>query len=188
MGLQCRIPIALKENLGAFPYRVGEWKGNESAWFKSEEYFPGIEHELKRTYNTDPARSVYLYIGYYQSQNQDKRLISFHSRPMHQKARAVSSKLVGFGPQTVNHTVMDIEGKQYETLFWFRLPSGDLTGRYQTKLATLMDALSYRQNYGAVILLATSTVKKNIDKDSIISMDLQGFIQDIAPLLNEFLS
>jgi len=180
-------PIALKEDIVAFPFKVGNWNGSESAWFVGEKYFPGIEHELKRTYTTETGRQVYFYMGYYPVQNQDERLISFRSRPLHQSAKEVSFNLAPSRPKFVNHTVMDIEGIQFEAFFWYRLPSGDYTDRYETKLKTMTDGLLRRRNHGAVILLAIPATDKDIHDNNSIPADLLEFIGDIAPLLPDFL-
>jgi len=181
-------PIPLKQSFATFPYRIGDWKGRDSDWLKSEEFFPGADAELTRTYRNPSGQEVYLYVGYFESQSFDKRLISFHDHDLYKKAMVISTNLDHPGPGTVNRSSPTIEKRPYEALFWYWFPSGDLAGRRDAKFKTISDALLHRRNNGAVIILAVPLRNPGSrDQAASISGNLVSFLGFAAPHLRNYL-
>lgn len=178
-------PIPLKRSLATFPYRVGDWKGRESDWLRSEEFFPNADAELARTYRDPSGREAYLYVGYFESQSLDKRMISFHDNELYKKTKAVPTNLDPPVPGTVNRSFLIIDRTRYEIVFWYSFPSGDLNGRSDTKLKTIFDALIHRRNNGAVIVLAKPLYDRS--EEASVSGQLKDFLRVVAPVLREYL-
>jgi len=177
--------IPLKRVLTAFPYSIGNWNGSESKWMKGEELFPGADSQLTRTYRNKSGGEVHLYVCYFESQGWEKRLISFHDKPLFKSVKVFATELGEVRPQTVNRSLLIIDRTRYEIVFWYRFPSGDLTGRRDTKLKTISDALIHRRNNGAVILLAKPLYNRS--EEASVSGEIKDFLSAVAPALCEYL-
>jgi hypothetical protein len=88
------------------------------------------------------------------------------------------------GVERVNYCRPIIDGNEYEALFWYRLPSGTTTARYETKLRQFLDATIHRSNNGAVVLVATRA--GNPDRGEAVDT-LLHFATALAPVLDEYL-
>lgn len=182
-------PVLPKRALVEFPLSIDDWEGRNSAWLRGDSYFPGVDNGLTRTYRNASGREINLYIGYFASQQHGKSLINYHANPLRKGIRQVSGNLndpqQGAGPQTVNLSFPLINGTPYIAVFWYRFPSGELTQRVQTKLKGVTDAVIYRRNNGAVILLAGRPANKGEEES--VTNDLLAFARILAPTLQEYL-
>lgn len=180
-------PVPPMRVLEEFPISIDDWQGESSTWLKGDQYFPGVDNGLSRTYRNSTGREINLYIGYFGSQRQGKSLISYHANPLRERIRRIPTGLVdlGQGPQTVNLSYPLIDQTRYAALFWYRFPSGELTQRVQTKLKGITDAIIHRRNNGAVILLAA--VPANKGEEESVTNDLLTFTRILAPMLQEYL-
>lgn len=177
--------VSLNIPLKQFPTEFAGWKGGQSDWFGENKYFSKLDNELSRIYRDQYGNIIYLFIGYYQKQDNDKRLVSYLSVPLHDNVNTIdishdkSSFQVASSLQSSNFPNMI-------TLFWYQFPAKlILTDRMQVKLHVLKTGLLQRQNNGAIILLATT---KSFDKDSDFKsfMAMKSFAADISPVLNKF--
>jgi EpsI family protein len=178
-------PVPLRQALAQVPYGIGEWSGADSAWVKGEQFFPGADSDLVRTYRAPSGREVHLYMGYFESQRQGKSLINYLSNPLREGVRVVPLGLPGTGPKWVNQAFLTIDRTRFTALSWYRLPSGETTGRYETKFKAITNAMFQWRNNGAVILLATPLGEKG--EEAPASTHLMAFARVIAPTLREFL-
>jgi EpsI family protein len=178
-------PVQSKQDLALFPARIGEWRGSESGWMKIETFFLNPDKILSRIYKNDSGKEVNIFVGYYESQSQDKRMVSLHDSLLHANSRVVTTGLRNPGPREVKLALVSIDKRPYEVIFWYDFPSGDLTGRYKAKIKTITDALLYRKNNAAVILLAAQT-RGSADPQA-PSEVLKDFLRAAAPLLDEYL-
>jgi EpsI family protein len=169
--------------LAGLPYVIGRWHARDSAWIEGSRFFPETAAETVRTYQAGTGQEIFVYIGYFASQRQGESLISAHSNPIRLGAQEAPLPRPIAGLQRVNQSMPTINGKRYEALFWYHLPSGKTTGRYETKLRQILDAVTRGHNNGAVVLLATpasETNKAAVD-------DLLEFATGIAPVLEKYL-
>ena len=178
-------PLPTKQPLGEFPYVVGAWYGGESSWITGNHLFPGVDKELTRTYTLAPGNEVHLYVGYFESQRQGKSLTRGFSSPLRENLREIPTGFCPLAPQYVNYSRPIIDGKRYAAIFWYRFPSGYVTGRYQAKSKQILDAVMHRQNDGAVILLAVPLTDKADDAPA--PPALMAFARAVTPILQDFL-
>jgi EpsI family protein len=176
--------VPLKQPLTDLPYVIGRWDARDSAWIEGSRFFPGAAAETGRTYHTS-GKTIFLYVGYFTSQRQGESLINVHANPIGLDTREVLLNKAIAGLQRVNHSLPTIDGKRYEALFWYHLPSRKTTGRYETKLRQILDAAFHGHNNGAVILLATPA-GENRDRGMAVN-DLLQFASVLAPVLEEYL-
>ena len=178
-------PIPPKRTLAEFPYFIGAWQGQESSLFRGENFCPGLDAEINRTYRTASGREVHFFVGYFESQFRGKSLVSHRDRPLQNGVRVIASELGTPAPQWVNQSTLSLGENRYSTLFWYRTNSGVLTGRSQVRLNAIFDAVVHRRNNGALILLAAPLVDQHME--ALASKDLLGFAQALAPILGDFL-
>jgi EpsI family protein len=176
-------PVAPRRSLAEFPYALNGKYGRDSVWIEGSRFFQGADAEVIRTYQGIAGKEIFLYIGYFTSQRNGASLSSKLSNPIRRDARELSLPKAIAGLQRVNHSMPTIDGKRYEALFWYRLPTGNITGRFETKLRQFLDAVIRGHNNGAVILLAapaSDTNKAAVD-------DLLEFAAGMAPALEKYL-
>jgi len=175
-------PVPLPRPLQSLPMQLGPWHGKDMIWFRGDEHFPGVFGEIQRAYTNPRGEEVYLYIGYFPTQTHERRLISFHGKPLHEKARSVPSGLKGGDPKQVNLSSLKIDGKAYQLLFWYTLPSGGATDRLEAKVMTMEDGLRYRKNNAAVVIFAAPFDDRGHGRDN--SERLKSFLDEVGPALD----
>jgi EpsI family protein len=173
-----------KRQLADLPRTLGGWDAQDSAWINGDRFFPGVAAETARIYHT-AGKEIFLYIGYFAIQRSSESLINPYSSPLLRNVRELPVPKAVAGLQRVNNSVPTIDGKRYETIFWYRVPSGNTTGRYETKWRQLLDAVVRKHNNGAVVLLAIPA-SENPGRTTTIA-DLYDFAGVLAPVLEEFL-
>lgn len=115
------------------------------------------------------------------SQYADKRLISYHSKLLHANASEV---LTGFNaplPHVLDSSLQSIQGKMLRMLLWYRLPDQNISDRLDMKFKTMANALLYRRNNGAVIIVATEERADHEAKN--MPNDLKKFMATLIPHL-----
>jgi EpsI family protein len=178
-------PVPVKRTFADFPNSIAGWEGIRSDWLSGERYFPGVDEEVVRVYRKPDGREIHLYIGYFESQRQGKSLINFRANPLRERVETVPTGFGPSGPVMVNRSFPEIDRMHYTALSWYRFPTGETTGRYKTKLKAITDAMLYRRNNGAIILVA-APILSDADLKS-VSVEVLAFTRDIAPLLREYL-
>jgi hypothetical protein len=68
--------------------------------------------------------------------------------------REVPLSLSPPAPKRANASRLTVGRERYSVLYWYRFPTGETTGRYRTKWKGIADALYYRKNGGAIIMVA----------------------------------
>lgn len=178
--------VALATPLQDFPVKIADWKGIHSDWFGGNKFFPKLDSELSRVYRDQSGKTVYLFIGYYQKQDNEKRLVSYLSKPLHNKAKPLAI-LQGQSSFDVVLSSMSINKSNFTTLFWYQFPNKlKMTDRLQVKQNILQSGILQRQNNGAIILFATPNASGN-DNDKKSIMILKSFATDLDPFIDEFL-
>jgi EpsI family protein len=177
--------ITLNTPLQQFPTEVASWKGTQSNWLEENVFFPKLDNELSRVYRDQSGNSVYLFVGYYQQQDNDKRLISYLSNPLHTNAETTTISQ-GHSSFQANLSTLTVDSSIFSTLFWYQFPDKlKITSRLQAKLHVLISSVLQRQNNGAIILLATPKGPiKGSDMKSIMAM--QSFAADLVPVMDDF--
>jgi len=178
--------VSLPSPLQQLPAKVAGWQGTPSNWLGENKYFPGLDEEINRTYRDQSGNSIYFFVGYYQKQDNEKRLASFHSGPLHNDGKKVSVAQ-GQSVFTAASSSISQNNTNFTTLFWYQFPDKlKTTDRSQVKLHILQSGILQRQNNGAVILLATPTGNGSADNMKSLVI-LQSFAADLAPVIDNFI-
>lgn len=179
--------VTLNVPLQQFPTEINGWQGIQSDWLGENVFFPKLDNDLSRVYHDQSGNSVYLFVGYYQKQDNDKRLVSYLSKPLYNNAETIAISPGHSSYQAVLSSPSGGMVSDFKTLFWYQFPDKlKMTDRLQVKLHLLKSGILQRQNNGAIILLATP--KGSIKDSNIKSITaMQSFAADLAPVMNEFL-
>ena len=167
---------------------------------------PEVDHELSRTYRTTSGEAIHLYIGYFESQEQGKELISYETKDLHLNASKMKVNLNSHSPIEINKLVVPLrathrnsetfialsspqvgEGQGGGTLllFWYDLNGRIVSNRYLAKFYTAWDALIHHRSNGAVVMLVSEF--QNAEDLPKIFSNSKAFSGKIWPLLQEYL-
>lgn len=178
--------VALSAPLRQFPTEIKGWQGIENQWLGKNNFFPKLHDTLSRAYRDQSGKVVYLFIGYYQKQDNERRLVSYLSAPLHENAGIMSVSQEKTSFKAVSSSLSS-DSSHFDTLFWYQFPGKQkMTDRLQVKLHVLKSGILQRQNNGAIVLLATPKGTDN-GGDMKSMMILQSFAVDIAPVIDKIL-
>ena len=172
------------KNLPDFPYSFSSWQGKDESWLDRSKYFPGISQEIMRRYQNDEGQYVYLYVGHYDLQGVNHRLVSYHSRPLFSQRQEKVINVREEHQQRVNFSFPVINGTNFKVLSWYRLGGEVLTGSLQVKIKGIQEGLMHRRNNGAVFLLAQANHQGIGDNKP--ADDLMEFFKEIEPVLDGY--
>jgi len=166
--------------LSLFPHTIGDWRGSEDRWINGAEYFPGVDDQVAMHYSLRGNRDIYVYVGYFSVQRQGKSLINYHANPLRNEVTPVSIfSSDPLGPGKVEMTTLNIDGVKYNAALWYRVVSSNITGRYETKLTTIIEAILHHRNNGAVFILA---VPMKEGKDIFLSAEYNRLVNEIGEI------
>lgn len=179
-------PLRLEKGFTAFPMSIGNWLG--------EEVDPTIENlkvqkadsEMARIYRGGAGQNVNLYIGYFDSQNEEKKLVTYTTSWKFHRGEVKVDVPVGSGQfYQVNQVVLKEGNDRRVVLFWYDLNGKVVASRYTAKLWSLWDALLFGRTNGALVALFVP-----LEEDSNIEQVLKNekiFLRDLIPELREYL-
>ncbi len=179
-----RSSVPLKMTLEHFPMQIGEWAGRESPPDYSFYRNFGVDQELSRSYQTVTGESIRLYIGYYEFQDQGKKLINYKVSELHREAEKIKIEVNGHNAIEVNRVIEEGDPKKM-TLFWYNLYGRSVADWYQAKKEMTVESLLRGRTDGAVIMV---TADFSHQEDLVERMaHSEAFIDAIRPLLPQFL-
>jgi EpsI family protein len=184
-------PVPLKRPLAYFPAEIGAWYGASSQWFAGNEAYPGASAELSRVYRNAAGKPVYLYIGYFEVQRPGRTMINSRAgNPLRAAATQRSLPLdVGtrdaLGLRNINVSFPTLRGTPYAAVYWYRFPSGAVSGRYRAKLIGLLHATLRRHDNAAVIVLA-QPLDRGVTQDAAVA-ELLAFARGATPALRDYI-
>lgn len=178
-------PVPLQKPLASFPQIVGAWRGGEVPTDQESPRINGADEELLRTYQDTTNRRVTLYIAYFQSQHQKKKLVSYASKDLHREAHEVEVANGTLVPSRINHGILSKADKRWTILHWYDLNGRIVTGRFMARLYTLLDASLRWRNNGALVLVSWEL---GAGDDPVAVRGIQeAFVQDLMPILRSYL-
>gem|GEM_PF-282150 len=169
-------------SISAFPIQLGPWKGRDVP-----SAFPifrdlGADQEISRKYETPAGEAVTLYIGYFEHQDQDKKMTSYKSEGLDEGAIKIRLEYPR-GSLAVNQSIQRVGSHRMLVLTWYEVDGRMMANRYLAKAYTAWEALTRRKSDGAVIILAT-----DLDSESALPSALKAahsfFRESIFPLQN----
>jgi exosortase D (VPLPA-CTERM-specific) len=189
-GIEFREKIPIKQPLNRFPLQVGEWTGTPEPM---EQQFIDVLDFSDYTivnYKDRQGRSVNFYVAYYESQRKGESIHSpetclFGGGWSFKEAGAVAVPLPGGGSMRINRAFIEMGESRQLAYYWFAQRGRVLTNLYQLKIYAFWDALTKHRTDGALVRVITPVYPQEKPDDA--EKILQGFIQQVVPLLNEYI-
>ncbi len=178
-------PVPLQKPLASFPQIVGAWRGGEIPPDPESPRIKGADEELLRTYQDTTNRTVTLYIAYFQSQNQKKKLVNYASKDLHRGVHEVQVANGSSVPSRINHVIISKAGKRWTTLHWYDLNGRIVTGRSTARIHTLLNALLRGRNNGALVLVSQELGSH--DDPAAVRAVQEAFVQSLMLILRSYL-
>ncbi|HVN95172.1 MAG TPA: VPLPA-CTERM-specific exosortase XrtD [Syntrophorhabdaceae bacterium] len=190
-GVDFRQKVPISKPFSQFPMRVGAWHGARGEM--EQEFLDVLKFSdyIMADYTDRSGKSVNFYVAYYQDQRKGE---SIHSPEtclpgsgwdFNEAGNVIIPAGGGRSPMKVNRAFIIKDSSRELVYYWFPQRGRILTNLYQLKIYTFWDALTKRRTDGALVRIITpvSEKEKLVDAEA----RLQGFVQEIVPVLDEYI-
>lgn len=178
-------PIPLKRNLKELPIAIGDWKLANTEYQKNLFEVQGADAEVIKVYKNASGREIKLYIGYFELQKQDKELINYRLQGLYNNAKEIEISADSYGQIKVNETILQNASQNLMVLYWYNINGRIIANNHRAKFITALDGLIHRQTNGAIIMVYANL--KDSDDQNRASKDMKEFVEEIIPILHNYL-
>jgi EpsI family protein len=177
--------ISLKTPLNNIPLIIGgEWRGEDVNKSKNSFDIQGADYELRRIYRNSSGREIGLYIGYLESQKQDKELIHYTLQDLYEKSNEIEIPLTSHDNIRVNKAVNKDGIQNSLIIYWYNLNGQIIVNNYEAKYITVLNGLIHRRTNGAIVLVS-SNLNHSEEFQNVFDDEVE-FIQMLMPVLNNY--
>lgn len=182
--------VQMRKPFSVFPAALGAWKGQEETILE-----PDILNMLKmsdylmRRYVAPDGRSVWLYVGFWQSQRKGGDIHSPKNclpgggwEPVEASQMSIQIPRLA-APISVNRYLIQKDNQMQVALYWFQTQGKVVTGELSAKIALVRNALLKNRTDGALVRLS-SPVQGGVEQTT---ERLVAFVQALYPVLHEYL-
>lgn len=182
--------VPIRNSLSAFPTRVGNWQGREATIFEVEILnVLKVKDYVMRRYVDPTGRSLWLYIGYWDTQRKGAQMHSPKNclpgggwEPL--EALKVTIPLPPpYSPITVNRYLLQKDQEQQLVIYWYHSQGRAVAGEVAARIEMVKSAIVRNRTDGALIRVS-SQVYGSIPETS---ERLIQYIQVMYPFLSRFL-
>lgn len=178
-------PVPLKMDLKELPPIIGNWRWVRAEHLRDSFGVQGADAEVKSVYQNTSGREIKLYIGYFESDQGDKRLTHYRSKWLHKKAEAIEFSVNPHGTIRINKKVFQERKNNQLLLFWYDMNGKIINSRHKAKIVNAFDGLFRGRTNGAIII-----VSKNVDQSDNLKEALNDemkFVSELIPVLRTYL-
>jgi EpsI family protein len=182
--------VPIRKPLDSFPSMVGEWRGREATILEVEilTVLKAKDYVIRR-YEDPAGRSLWLYIGYWDTQRKGAQPHSPRNclpgggwEPL--EASLVTIPLAQHAaPMTVNSYLIQKDRDQQVAIYWYQSQGKAIAGELAAKMEVVKNSIVRHRTDGAVVRVSApvqGTVQETSDR-------LVRYIQAMYPLLGEYL-
>ena len=182
--------VPLRRSFDSFPTVVGRWRASETVTLEDDvlQVLQPSDYLLRR-YVDDSGRSVWLYLGYWNTQ---RKGVEIHSpknclpgggwEPLEaQRMRIPLNE--GSDALEVNRYVLQKESDAMMVLYWYQSQGRSVAGELSAKLELVRNSLFSNRSDGAIVRIS-SPVYGSIPQTSEL---LGQYAKTLYPVLGEFL-
>ena len=182
--------VPIRKPLDTFPAALGEWKGREATILEVEILnVLKVKDYLMRRYMDPSGRSLWLYIGYWDTQRKGAQIHSPKNclpgggwEPL--EADRVSIPIGGSsGAIQVNRYLLQKDRDKQLVLYWYQSQGQAVASEVSAKVQLVKNAIVHNRTDGALIRIA-SPVYGSVSET--FEWQVQ-FVQTMYPLLGGFL-
>lgn len=178
-------PQYLTNSLDTIPLEIGKWNG-ETTVIGNDDFLGAIaaDDAIKRIYSNEYGERMTLYVGYFTQQNSNKKLISHNVDWLHHETEIIAVES-GSDIFNVKKTNMNEKEKRSDVYFWYDINGRHLVGKYEGKLATVVDGMIHKRTNGGLVVVIVESVSDS--KENSKSRVLE-FIQEIIPVTHSLMT
>lgn len=182
--------VPIRKPLEAFPVALGDWQGREAAMFDAD-----ILHVLKptdylmRRYQDPAGRSLWLFIGYWETQRKGAQPHSPKNclpgggwEPL-EASRVTIPLPPPLSAITVNRYLIQKDRDQQIVFYWYQAQGKPIAGEGGARIEMVKNALLRNRTDGALVRVSSrvsGSVRETSDR-------LIAYIQGLYPHLSEYL-
>jgi EpsI family protein len=181
--------VMLRNGLDQFPPAIGAWQGQEVTLLEVEVLnILKVDDYLMRRYADATGRSLWLYIGYWQSQRKGAQMHSpkncLPGSGWEPLEASIITIPVGTGRTlAVNHFVIQKDAQRQVVLYWYRAQGVDVASEVAAKVSLVQNAVARNRSDGALIRIS-SPVERSVAETS---SRLVAYVQAMYPTLADYL-
>jgi EpsI family protein len=189
-------PVFTREPLANLPMQIGEWRGREAVVDERVVSVLAVDDYLSREYLSS-ARSIGLYVGFYQSQRQGNTIHSPMNclpgsgwNPVERTYITVPVALSGSAPSRgiqINRIIIEKGLDRDVVLYWYQAHGRVVASEYWGKIYTVLDAMRINRTDGAMVRVISPITASDPQHDQEAEREGIRFVQSIFPLLSRYL-
>jgi EpsI family protein len=178
--------VPIRRPLDSFPAELGSWRGQESTLLSEEvlDILVPTDYLLRR-YEDGARRSVWLYIGYWETQRKGAQIHSPKNclpgggwEPLEGSVVPVE---IGPGKTIeVNRYLLEKGTDQMLVLYWFQSQGEAIAGEIDAKIAMVKSSIFRHRSDGALVRVSSAARGDP-------AVRLEDFVRVMYPSLREFL-
>lgn len=182
--------VPIRKSLAAFPTAIGAWQGRELTLLETQVLEAlRVKDYLMRRYVDADGRSLWLYIGYWETQRKGAQIHSPKNclpgggwEPL--EAGYMTIPLPPpFAPITVNRYLIQKDQDQQLVFYWYHSQGKAMAGEVAARIEMVKSAIVRNRTDSAIIRLS-SPVYESVPETS---ARLVQYIQTMYPVLGRFL-
>lgn len=181
--------VPIRQSLDAFPIAAGGWRTVENTTLDDDMLrLLKLNDYLMRRYVDSDGQSLWLYIGYWETQRKGAQIHSPKNclpgggwEPLDSELERVA--VGGSASIEVNRYVLQRGADQLLALYWFQSRGRAIAGEIDAKVELVRSAMFHRRSDGAIVRVTSPVVGSVAEtSDSLVK-----FVQAIYPVLGRFL-
>jgi EpsI family protein len=182
--------VPIRKSLDAFPLALGDWQGQEATIFEMETLnILKVKDYLMRRYVDAGGRSLWLYIGYWDTQRKGAQMHSPKNclpgagwEPLEVSQRTFPLP-APYGSIVVNHFLIQKDSDQQLILYWYHSQGRAIAGEVAARVEMVKSAILRNRTDGALVRLSSpvyGSVAETSDR-------LVRYVQTMYPVLHGYL-
>jgi EpsI family protein len=182
--------VPIRKSLDSFPSGVGQWQAREGVLLELDtlQVLKATDYLMRR--DQDPAgRSVWLFIGYWDSQRKGAQPHSPRNclpgggwEPL-EASRVTIPLPQPFAPITVNRFLIQKDRDQQVVLYWYQSQGRAIAGELEARVQMVRNSMVRHRTDGALVRVSSPVYGSVQDT----SDSLVRYVQALYPVLGEYL-
>jgi EpsI family protein len=182
--------VPIRRPLDRFPAALGMWEEREKSTLE-----PKIIRNLKlndylvRRYVDPAGRSLWVYIGYWETQRKNAQIHSPRNcLPGHgweplEASRVTVSLPAPDGSITVNRYLIQKEQDQQIVFYWYQSQGRAIPGEIEARISMIRNAAARNRTDGALVRISSPVYGSVAETTTALA----AYVQTIYPVLRDFL-
>lgn len=182
--------VPIRTSLDAFPAALGDWQGREATVFEVEVLnVLKVKDYLMRRYVDPAGRSLWLYIGYWDTQRKGaqphspKNCLPGSGWEPLEASRVTIPLLPPHAPITVNRFLIQKGRDQQLVVYWYHQQGRAIAGEVPARIEMVKNAILRNRTDGALVRVSSPVYGSAAET----SRHLVAYIQTLYPILGEYL-